>query len=240
VTKNTETKKDWRTYWAGAVERTGPEEFVAQVGYTIGGQPIEAIQQDEIEQAVREGLAFVSSDIVLDLCCGNGFMTKRIAAGVQHVYAVDFSSALIDVACRHFARSNTTFICRAAADLTSADVRGNRITKVYMLAALQYFDEESVATLMNTIRELSGGAAPIYFTDIPDVDHLWDFYNTPERRAEYERRCAAGTEAIGTWWSKQTLTELLRRSGYAVDIVSQDAIRFGAHYRFDLLARPCC
>jgi cyclopropane fatty-acyl-phospholipid synthase-like methyltransferase len=236
--KKVETKRDWRSYWAEAVSRTGPEEFAAQVGYTISGQPLDAVHHDMIEQAVRENLAIVSSDCVLDLCCGNGIVTKRIAALARHIYGVDFSPALIEVARQHFSGSDITYICRSATELGSVDVRGDRITKVYMLAALQYFTEETVPTLMSTIGELSGGKAPVYFTDIPDIDHLWDFYNTAERRAEYQRRRAAGTEAIGTWWSKQTLTELLERSGYTVHIVLQDMARFGAHYRFDLLARP--
>lgn len=238
MTDSIESKRDWGSHWAEAVSRTGPEEFLAQVGLTINGKPNDAVQLGLVEQAVREGLAIAPSDILLDLCCGNGLVTKRIAAVAGRVYGVDFSLALIEVARRHFSAPNIAYVCRSVTDLRIVNIGGDRITKIYMIAALQYFTQESMRSLMSTIRELSGGKAPIYFTDIPDVDHLYDFYNTPERRAEYQRRRAAGTEAIGTWWSKQALAKILEQSSYAADIVPQDSARYGAHYRFDLLARP--
>jgi SAM-dependent methyltransferase len=238
MTETIETKRDWSSHWSEAVSKVGPEDYLAQVGFTINGQPVKAIQNDMIEKAVRDNLAIAPSDIVLDLCCGNGLFTKRIAAVARHVYGVDFSPALIEVARRQFSGTNITYVCRSATLLESVDVRDDRITKVYMLSALQYFTEESVGALTNTVRDLTGGGAPIYFTDIPDVDHLWDFYNTPERRAEYQRRCAEGTEAIGTWWNKRALANLLERSGFVVDIVRQNEARCRAHYCFDLLARP--
>jgi SAM-dependent methyltransferase len=232
-----ETERDWSSHWAEAASRVGREEYLAQVGYTINGQPIEPIQVDLIEQAIRRSLAIAPSDILLDLCCGNGLVTKRIAAVALRVYGVDFSPALIEVARRQFSGPNIAYVCRSATDLGVVDVGGDRITKVYMAFALQYFTQESVRSLVST-GALGGLRVPIYFTDIPDVDHLYDFYNTPGRRAEYQRRRAAGTEAIGTWWSKQALAKLLEQSGYAVDIVPQNPERYGAHYRFDLLARP--
>src|SRR5260370_21777092 len=97
-----ETERDWSSHWAEAVSRVGPEEFLAQVGYTINGQPIKPIQVDLIEQAIRRGLAIAPSDILLDLCCGNGLVTKRIAAVALRVYGVDFSPTLIEVARRQF------------------------------------------------------------------------------------------------------------------------------------------
>lgn len=238
MTDTIESKRDWRSHWAGAVERAGPEEFLAQVGFTANGRPKEAIQLDLIEKAVREGLAIAPSDILLDLCCGNGLLTKRIAPMARRMYGVDFSPALIEVACRRFSGPNITYLCHSAVDLEIIDVGGDRITKVYMIGALQYFTPESIGSLMGTIRKLSEGAAPIYFADIPDVEHLYDFYDTAERRAEYQRRLAAGTEAVGTWWSKPALVKLCEKFGYAAQIISQDATRYGAHYRFDLLVRP--
>ena len=233
-----ETERDWGRYFADAVSRVGPKEFLAQVGYTINGQAIEPAQIELTAQAIRQGLAIGPSDIVLDLCCGNGLVTHRIAAVAQRIYGVDFSHELIEVARRHFSGVNLAYVCRPVTELTAADLGGDRITKAYMAAALQHFTRQSVGTLMEIIRTLSGASAPIYFTDVPDVAHLFDFYNTPERRAEYERRRAAGTEAIGTWWNKKDLAELITQSGYEAIIVPQNPARFGAHYRFDLLARP--
>jgi hypothetical protein len=77
----------------------------------------------------------------------------------------------------------------------------------------------------------------LFFTDIPDAGRLRAFYDTPERWAEFERRRAEGTEALGMWWDREHLTRIFEAHGYAVAL-SMDPQRFTAHYRFDLLATP--
>ena len=212
---------------------------MSQVGYTINGQPIEPTQIDLMERAIQCGLAIDTSDIVLDLCCGNGLITYRIAAVAKRVYGVDFSRSLIEVARHHFTRPNLAYLCRPVTELRPTDLKGDRIGKAYMSSALQHFTRRSTGLLMDTMRMLSEPLFPIYFTNVPDVDHLFDFYNTPERVADYYRGRVAGADPIGTWWNKQDLADLISRYGYVVEIVPQDPARFGAHYRFDLLAKPC-
>jgi SAM-dependent methyltransferase len=237
VSETIESRRDWGSHWAGAVTETRPDDFLSQVGCTINGQPCDPAQTDLLERSIRERLALGPSDIVLDLCCGNGLVTHRIATGVRRIYGIDFSAALIDVASSRFIGPNIRYACRPATALDRADFDGDHITKVYVSTALQYFDRQSIPSLMASIRSVSGAAAPIFFTDIPDVDHLYDFYNTPERRADFHRRRVAGDEAIGTWWNKQALAALVAGSDYTVEIMRQDTARYGAHYRFDLLAR---
>jgi cyclopropane fatty-acyl-phospholipid synthase-like methyltransferase len=238
MTDTIETTRDWHGHWSTVGERVGPLDFFQQVERTIGGRPVDDLQIALVVAATCEGLDLQRSDVLLDLCCGNGLVTTRFSAHCAQVLGVDFSTTLIEVARQHHAPANVTYLHGSATELTPAQLGGVRPTKIAMCTALQYFAERDVAALMRALGSLGAATAPVYFTDVPDVDHLYDFYDTPERRADYERRKAAGTEAVGTWWSRIRLAEILRGAGYATSIKPQDSRRFGAHYRFDVLARP--
>ncbi|MEO0569592.1 MAG: class I SAM-dependent methyltransferase [Pseudomonadota bacterium] len=49
------------------------------------------------------------ADVLLDLCCGNGVVTKPIAARVRRVVRVDFSEELIKLAQTHHQASNLSY-----------------------------------------------------------------------------------------------------------------------------------
>ena len=100
---------------------------------------------------------------------------------------------------------------------------------------LQCFDEAMQRGLLVNIEACARRGTRLVFTDVPNVALLAAFYDAPERWAEFERRRAAGQEALGTWWSRDHLRGVLEDSGYAVDF-RVDAGRFTAHYRFDVLA----
>lgn len=189
-------------------------------------------------EETRAALDLNASDRLLDLCCGNGQVTVLLAANCASSFAVDTSEYLIDVARRYRAMPALQYIHCSVTELTIAQFGGWRPSKICMLAALQHFTVMSLTQLIDALGAITDHLVPLYFADVPDVDHLYDFYNTPERRADYEQRKAAGTEAIGTWWNTRHLVDLFASQGYSAEIRDQDRRRFGAHYRFDLLARP--
>lgn len=86
-------------------------------------------------------------------------------------------------------------------------------------------------------RRLSTADLELLFTAVSDADKLDRFYNTPERRAEYERRSAAGNEAIGTWWNRDHLISIFLGAGYVANAIDLDPTLTSARYRFDVLAR---
>jgi predicted TPR repeat methyltransferase len=179
------------------------------------------------------------SDVLLDLGCGNGLVTIRLAAACDAVYGIDYSKALIEVARRHHPAANVTYIHCDATELTTARLGNVRPSKIAMIAGLQYFTAAKLERLLATTAALTGGSSPLFFSDVPDVDHLHDFYDTPARRAYYEEQMANGTEPMGTWWNRRHLAGLLNSAGYAAEFHEQGALRDTAYYhRFDLLARP--
>ncbi|MBP6546607.1 MAG: class I SAM-dependent methyltransferase [Phenylobacterium sp.] len=227
------TDRDWRGHWdAGAPL---PEDALAQVGRTVGGKPIAAEQMDRLTAAIEDALDLQATDVLADLCCGNGLITVRLARLCAAVVGIDYSRELIAVARRDYAASNITYVQRSAEAIGPEDFPPPGLNKVVMNQGLQYFDEAMLRRLLAHIEACAGRGMTLFLTDIPDAALLRAFYDTPERWAEFERRRAAGQEALGTWWSRDDLRAVLEEYGYAVDF-RVDPGRFTAHYRFDLLA----
>jgi cyclopropane fatty-acyl-phospholipid synthase-like methyltransferase len=238
MTRSIETNRDWRQHWSTIVTRVGSQELLRQVERTIAGVPMDDVQIDLCIESIRAALGLKSTDTLLDLCCGNGLITKRLSADCSHIIGVDISRDLIDVARHNHAVDNITYVYGPATEISTTALGGFVPSKIVMCGGLQYFVEAGLRELMAKIDALSAQNVPIFFTDVPDVDRLYEFYDTPERQAEFARRRAAGTEAIGTWWSKEHLSGILEHHKYTAVFKAQDPRRFGAHYRFDLLGQP--
>jgi hypothetical protein len=103
-----------------------------------------------------------------------------------------------------------------------------------MYEALQCFNEDDYIRILNIIKEISTDRAIVYLGSIPDIEHIWSFYNTPARKEEYFRRKQEGNEAIGTWWNRQYLDTISRSEGFEPEFVRQHPTLHTAHYRFDL------
>jgi SAM-dependent methyltransferase len=237
MTKTVETNRDWRTHWASVGERTARDDLFRQVERTVGGKPEPQDQIELVIGSITRRLDLGPDDILLDLCCGNGLITARLAPLCRAAVGIDYSRELIEVARERHALSNTVYLHRAADDLHLADFATGAPTKVCMNAGLQYFTESMTASLLRSLRVLTQSHLMLYFTDVPDAGKIDAFYDTPERRAEFERRRASGTEALGTWWDRAHLAALMTAAGFAFAIVEPEPNRLTARYRFDVLAR---
>jgi len=229
--------RDWRGYWKERPGNCEETDFLRQVDRTIGGKPIDELQMDLTVRAVLSGLELTGDDFLLDVCCGNGLLTKRFSEICRKVVGVDYSEALIRVAQKFHGASNIQYAVSAAGEMTLAKIGGLLANKASICAGLQYFTFEDARTFLAALRKLVDRKARIFFSDIPDFARISAFYDTEARRADYERRKRKGTEAIGTWWERDALIEMLEGFGYKVKCIEQDPRRFTAHYRFDLVAQ---
>ena len=107
-----------------------------------------------------------------------------------------------------------------------------------MYEALQCFAKDDLRSILQTIQPYCAPTSRILFGSVPDADRVWNFYNTAERREEYFRRSADGTEAIGTWWQKSDIENCAEQFGFSVQFLAQPSILHTAHYRFDVLLLP--
>ena len=227
-------ERDWRTHW-NALPTGG--DLHAEVGKTRNGVPIDASQVGLIVENIVQTLQPNEDDWLLDLCCGNGLLTAQVAQHCRGVVAIDYSAPLIESARRHHARSNIHYVVSSVLEIRTTDLGpAVHFGKAFMYEALQYFSSWSLGALLAHLASLAAGRdITLLLASIPDRARLFDFYDTPERRAEYERRSREGTEAIGTWWDADELVAVVQGAGYDCQLRTQPNALYTAHYRFDAL-----
>lgn len=228
--------KDWQHFWNTRPAEIAETEFLKQVGKTVGGTPISKERFEALVSGVIQRLCIQPQDKVLDLCCGNGLITARIASKCKRIIGVDYSEPLIQVARKHHQPENASYYCASVLELPNESLKAEQpFDKVYMYEALQHFKPGDLSTILKTVDALTTPAALVLLASVPDNAKLWNFYNTPERRADYYERKKNGTEAIGTWWEQDFVRSTCTEQGFHCEFLDQNPTLHTAHYRFDLL-----
>lgn len=221
----------WKDYFNSNAVKF-PDSPLKQVAATVYGREVDRTQLDMIIQAISKTLGLSPTDHVADLCCGNGVITKEIAALCRHVSGVDFSENLIANARAVHSASNIEYSVSDVAMLPDAFFKCT--DKAYMCYAVQHLSASAVGTLLGQIAR-NNQLTSIFISGIPDIEKLSAFYDTDEKMAFYRAKEAAGEPHIGKWWSHTELDSLAKVSGLDFRLVSQPPALFTSHYRFDCL-----
>lgn len=225
--------RNWRKHWRGIETKAAcsVDEALCQVGKTVMGQPVSARHLGTIVDAIAAGLDLKPESVIVDLGCGNGIVTERVADRVARIAGIDVSEPLIEAARTHRARPNCTYHVGDLAELDQFPIEG--VTKTYCYEVLQHLSTEETGALLGTLIEQLGDGLVFFAGSIPERARLGAFYNTPERWTHYERRLAEGTEQIGHWWERDELIALCNELGLTCTPLDQAASLYTSHYRFD-------
>jgi 2-polyprenyl-3-methyl-5-hydroxy-6-metoxy-1,4-benzoquinol methylase len=209
--------------------------FLKQVGHTESGWPITPLQFDRMVQQVHGLLNLCSDDRLLDLCCGNGVISARLADTAAEVVGIDLSPELIRVANTHQARANTTFVqgdMRALAEIP--ELRGKPFSKVLMHAALQHFSPNEFEPILRSVQKLCGPLPVFVFGFIPEKGKQKYLFNTPRRRLQRLWLRGTGQDNFGHWWQKRSLEEVCDRLGFDCSFEAVDSHLAAASHRFNM------
>ena len=225
--------RNWRKYWCGVKPRIPQnlDESLRQVGKTAMGQPVKLHQLVLIVDAIITGLELTPEDLVVDLGCGNGVVTERVAERVARVAGIDVSKPLLEAARSNHARTNCTYHVGDLAELGSLPIED--VTKAYSYEVLQYLSTEETRAMLRTLIEQLGDSLLFFVGGIPERSRLKEFYNTPARCSYYKQRIAEGTEQFGHWWERDELVSLCAEFGLTCTPKDQTASLYTSHYRFD-------
>ena len=225
--------RDWRKHWNEVeIDTThGWEEYLRQVGKTVLGMPVQPHQLDLIVQAIGAELKLDRHDVVVDLGCGNGVVTQRVARRVGRVAGIDVSRRLLSVAQAQHAQPNCSYHFGDLAKLGPLPVPG--VTKAYSYEVLQHLTTDETRAMLQALIDQLGDGLKLFAGSIPERTKLAKFYDTPGRWARYERREADGTEQIGYWWERDELTALCDELGLTCTPCDQATALYTSHYRFD-------
>lgn len=225
---------EWKSFWNEFPVKFGETDFLKQVEKTVGGKPISPVQFETIISDIHKTLETQMDDIVLDLCCGNGVITAIMSKACKFIVGVDYSEPLIKIAQKYNKPENASYFQMSVLDLNANNLLNKSFTKIYMYEALQHFNEDGFPKILALINEISSPSSIIFIGSIPNIDKLWDFYDTDERRKDYLERKSKNQEAIGTWWNQKYIVDTCLQNGFECEILSQSQVLHTAHYRFDI------
>jgi len=225
---------NWNKFWATYPLKFGSKDYFKQVGKTVNGQPISDYQFKLIISDICNGLDLEKTDVVLDLCCGNGIITKEIAGKCKEVVGVDFSQPLLEVAKREHSLGNIKYVFGSVLDLDKILFEPSHFNEVIMYEGLQNFKKKDLLGILRNIQKLTGNESVIFIGSIPDKKRIWKFYNTPKRRLLFLCRKLLGGDAIGSWWDKDFIKKTCKKLDLCCEFREQSKGIHTAHYRFDI------
>ncbi len=197
---------------------------------------------DIIGKDIVTKLGINSKDRVLDVCCGNGLLTKRIAKYCNEVQGVDFSEILIKTAKERSSGQNIFYYLKDA--LNSNKIFPEKsFDKIYCYFSFQHFDHSNGKILITNLFPLLKDNGMFLIGDIPDKRKKWTaWHNTWRRRVGYLRQYIyrrisgeRGEDSLGWWYHPNQIRGICNELNLRCEILEQDEGLPHAHYRFDAI-----
>ena len=230
-------------YWNNFFASYGPaiakneDDLFLQAGHTVNKRPISIEDFHRTVIRLQNSLALAPSDLLLDLCCGNGLFTAEMAAYAKSVIGVDFVAGSIATGKHWKPRINITYVVGDATAPIS-DLAGTAMpNKILMHHSLAYFKPEQLESILaNILRHLGGRTFSFLCSNIPNSSLKSYFYNTPQRfetHVRNERFAPDTNDGLGRWWDRHEIEQICSQLGLSVTI--SDQLGDLANYRMDAL-----
>lgn len=223
----------WKAYWNRHPRVQDPDPC-RQVGRTFRGRTYSA---PEIDLVVRRILWLLEADRaknLLDIACGNGMITSRIAPHFGRICGVDFSAPLIAVARRDFHAPNVEYVVGDALELSAGR---NQYDCVLIGLAFQYFSTRQADRLLRRVRSCLKDDGRVVLGDVADRDRMWNFYRGWGGRLRYLWDVVRRRPIVGHWWSPADLTKLAKANGMSVEVCYQTPAWPNHYFRYDAVLR---
>jgi cyclopropane fatty-acyl-phospholipid synthase-like methyltransferase len=221
---------NWRAFWEAQALETDPHRQVGRVG---GLRPPSDEALAEIAAHLAGLLGLGPGDSLLDVCCGNGRLTRLLAPRCRSALGVDFSAAQIRHAQEDPPLPGLSF--QVADALQLSEVLEGPFDKILLYFSFQYFDTRRAGAqvIAHLLRLLAPGGQ-ILVGDVPDWGRLHVFYPSRWARWRYRLSRLLGRDRMGRFWSERKLRRICQRLGAEVEFLPQPPSLPYAHYRFDL------
>jgi len=229
--------KDWKKFWQNyrLIDIQTENDLLFQVGKTVKDLVITESQFKKDIDEIKENLNLNSSDVLLDLCCGNGAISLRLSSDVKSVFGIDFSEAFIENAKKYSSTENTTYLSIDVLDTNTFKefLNINKVNKVLMNDCLAYFNPKTLNEIIKTLAEYD---LDILMTSILDRERRSNFYNTFRRKWNYVKDILFQNKksGIGYWWKASQIVEIGKKHGFESSKFYHHSENHTAHYRFNM------
>lgn len=215
------------------------DDLLFQVGKTVSSNAINDSQIDIIVEGIVKELQISYEDNILDLCCGNGFLTARIAKNAGFVLGVDFADSMLTNANKFNAMNNIEYLCHDVNNINEQNniIRKNKINKVIISDALANFNIREFKNILKSLNQSLVLHHSIFLGNVLFKKFIWKFYNTNFRKLNYliNHKMLNKSKGLGTWWQINELLNIAKQFNYNIKIIFQNPQLSTAHYRIDLL-----
>ena len=223
---------NWKRFWNDSAQ-VQDENASRQVGRTFRKVPYSDEDIERLSVRLLELLEPRATDTLLDLACGNGLVTSRLASSFSSVTAVDYSSALIETAQARFARANVRYLVSDVLDVQAAPH-----DRAVVSGAFQYLEVPEALQLLFRLKALVPTDGRVVLGDVPDGDRLWSFYRGLSGRCRYAFERLNDRPSIGRWWRPSTLHTMAARAGWTLAIHYQPDDFPNGYFRYDAVLDP--
>ena len=185
------------------------------------------LNRDREYAALKRMLELKSTDRVLDLGCGDGFWTSRIAPYSGQVTGLDPDEKSLNFA-RHFrCRPNITYVQGFAESLPFPD---GSFDKIISVSCVEHF-ADPLQSMKEMARVLSPGGRIALSIDSLLAENSGEAFRQWHKRRHY----------VTQYFDQQTLTEMLSNAGFRTEsrrIVHLFRSRFAGMLRAAFIRRP--
>lgn len=220
---------NWRRFWNQSAQLRH-SDFSRQVGRTFRQVPATGREIDAVAARILGLLDLGGDAVVLDIACGNGLVTSRLADRLGHVTGIDFSEPLIAVARTHFARPNVDYVVCDALDLPPFN---HPFDGAVCCAALQFLDRSQTRKLLGDLSQIVRPGGRLVLADVADADRIWSFYRGWSGRVRWALELVRRRPTIGYWRSAADLTTCGTQTRWSVRIEPQPATEPNHYFRYD-------
>ncbi len=211
------------------------DDFWGQVSRTVHGVPVSQDQINMIVSAIKDGLAFSSEDVLLDIGCGNGALSRYFFDDILQFQGVDYSEYLIEIAKTNFEKApDYIFKEFDAASYVQNEAEPERFTKCLIYGAFTYLSSQDAEIVLSGLFERFIDIKTVYIGNLPDRDRAHLFY--PEGK-EFSHLLDDKNSPIGIWRSKNDFIHIVNKAGWDIDIREMPEGFYAAYYRYDVILR---
>lgn len=210
-----------------------PDDFWGQVKRTVNGVPVSQNQIDMIVGAVRNGLSLDRKDVLLDIGCGNGALSRYFFNDCSQMLGIDFSKYLISVAKTNFENPPFfTFKESDAASYVNIEPEPARFTKALCYGCFSYLKFAEAEHVLRQISKRFLNIKTLFIGNLPDRERADLFY---KKGTDFKSLLDDHTSPIGIWRSKEEMAKLAFDTGWDANFCTMPPDFYAAHYRYDVI-----